>query len=74
MQVLSETVSHALLEVDADEVLFNDGSFFDCLNVMNYSECYKKLKIFRMPYRTKDDFRFEVSSHYEAIYTYIYIL
>ena len=50
MQVLSEMVSHALLEVDADEFSATSkfclmmDRFFDCLNVTNYSECYQKLK------------------------------
>ena len=78
MQVLSETVSHALLEIDADEFSATSkfcvmmDRFFDSLNVTNYSKCYKKLKIYRMPYRTKDDFQFEVSSHYETSYIHIY--
>ena len=65
--MLSETVSHALLEANGNEFSATSkfclmmDHFFDCLNVTNYSECYEKLKIYRMPYRKKDDFQFEVS-------------
>ena len=64
--MLSESVSHALLETNDDEFsataqfcLMMD-QFFDCLNVTNYSECYQKLKPYRMPYRKTDDFQFKV--------------
>lgn len=64
--MLSESVFHALLEVGGDEVAETArfcqmmDRFFDSLNVTNYSECYKKLKPFRMPYRSVEDFRFKV--------------
>lgn len=35
-------------------------SFFDCLNVNNFSTGKRKRKPFQDPYRKKDDFRFKV--------------
>ena len=66
LQVLSESVCHALLEIGGNS--FSGTAtfcqmmdrFFDCLNVTKYSECYKRLKPFRMPYRSVNDFRFKV--------------
>ena len=69
IQVVSESVSHALLEENSEgfsttsKFCLMMDHFFDCLNVTNYSECYKKLKPFKMPYRKVDDFRFNVSGY-----------
>lgn len=72
IQVLSESVSKALQEVRGEEVaetakfcLMMDR-FFDSLNVTNYSEGYEKLKPYRMPYRSVEDFRFKV-----CVYVYV---
>ena len=40
--------------------------FFDSLNVTNYSEGYEKLKPYRMPYQSVEDFRFKV-----CVYVYV---
>jgi hypothetical protein len=65
-QVLSETVGKALELVGGEEAketanfILRVDKFFDCLNVKSISEGCKKLKAFREPYRSGDDFRFRV--------------
>ena len=38
----------------------NFDKYFDLLNVTNYTECYKKRKVFQAPYRWANDARLEV--------------
>lgn len=66
IQVLSETVSHALIEVLGDEARetakFAEimDKFFDIMNVRNYAEGIRSRKPFRNPYLSANDSRLEV--------------
>lgn len=63
MQVLSETVSNALLKEGGEEAketaIFVNifDKFFDCLNVRNLTDGKTKRKMFQDPYRSGTDFR-----------------
>jgi hypothetical protein len=66
-QVMSESVSKALLMQDEDKyagsaefVLMMDR-FFDCLNVKGFNSGLKKRKPFQDPYRSASDFRLKVN-------------
>lgn len=69
-QSLSESVSKALTLYGGEEteetalfvIMFD--RFFDCLNVSNYTNAKRKLKVFQNPYRSADDFRIKVKSQY----------
>lgn len=73
VQVLSESVSKALLLTGGNEVketanfvsLFD--RFFDCLNVSNFTNGTKNRKPFQHPYRHSDDHRLKVNSQQKSL-------
>ena len=65
MQVLSESVSKALLDMGeeySETAKFTEmmDKLFDCLNVNNFTAGKTKRKPFQDPYRQSDDFRIKV--------------
>ena len=67
MQILSESVSKALMLTGGEEVsetaLFVSmvDRFFDCLNVNNFTSGKFKRKVYQDPYRSDKDFRLKVN-------------
>ena len=66
MKVLSETVANGLRFTFKEEAretanfVEKVDKFFDCFNVTNFTECFTKIKPYRMPYRNGEDFRLKV--------------
>ena len=76
IQVLSESVSTALIKAGSAKVLETArfvglmDKFFDILNVSNFINGTRKRKRFQHPFRRADDFRLAVSVHNSQLYSY----
>ena len=66
MKVLSEIVANGLQFTFKEETretanfVEKVDKFFDCFNVINFTEFFTKSKPYRMPYRNGEDFRLKV--------------
>lgn len=79
MQVLSSTVSNALMLTGGDETRETSkfvalmDSFFDLLNVGDFTVDVRQRKMFKYPYRSSNDWRLDVrmysdkfTEHYQS--------